>query len=161
VLTLDLGFHAWILWATIAGILVAAELLTLNFSLLMLAGGAGAAALASLVGVGLGWQIAIAATVAVILLAVLRPVLVRRTTRATPETASNVEALLGASAYVLAEVGPRSGLVNLSGETWSARTEDAAVIPVGRTVRVTAIAGATAVVTDAVAAERQVGDTSS
>lgn len=147
-LTLDLGVHLWIVWAVIAGCLIAAELLTLNFSLLMLSAGAGAAAVVSLVGVGVGWQIAVAGAVSILLLTTLRPMLVRRSTRATAETASNVEALIGASAWVTSEVGPRFGQVTLSGETWSARTDDASPIPVDRAVRVLAITGATAVVTD-------------
>jgi len=148
VLTLDLGVHLWIVWAVIAGCLIAAELLTLNFSLLMLSAGAGAAAVASALGVGLGWQIAVAAAVSILLLTTLRPLLVRRSTRATPDTASNVEALIGASAWVTTEVGPRSGQVTLSGETWSARTDDPHPIPADRAVRVLAIMGATAIVTD-------------
>ena len=47
---------------------------------------------------------------------------------------------------VLQEVTDRSGLVKLTGETWTARTTSGAVLPIDQSVNVLRIEGATAIV---------------
>jgi membrane protein implicated in regulation of membrane protease activity len=58
-----------------------------------------------------------------------------------------VDALVGRTAYVVCEVTGRGGTVRIGGEQWTARAlDDSLVIPVGATVDVIQIDGATAVV---------------
>jgi membrane protein implicated in regulation of membrane protease activity len=75
----------------------------------------------------------------------LRPIALRHLKKKPADHATNVEALIGAPALTLSVVNQNSGLVKLSGETWSARS-NTGEIEVGLQVEVVAIEGATAVV---------------
>ncbi|QTE30744.1 NfeD family protein [Pengzhenrongella sicca] len=140
------------LWWIGAGLVfVVIEILTLGFVLIMFAGGAFAAALASALGAPTWLQFVVFAAASVLLLFALRPWLLRRLKRRMPLEETNVAAQLGRSAMVVADVGPLGGRIKLSGEVWSARAaRDGLVFPEGAEVQVVRIDGATAVV-DAVA----------
>ncbi|SDC08645.1 NfeD family protein [Actinokineospora iranica] len=136
---------AALIWL-IGGIaLVAAEVLSGDFVLLML----GAAALAGAGAEALFGVTAISAlvfaVVALGLITVARPALKRRVN--APRVADNVAALVGAQAVVTATVDGSGGRVRLHGQEWSARALDATqVLEPGATVTVMEISGATAVV---------------
>ena len=135
----------WIWWTALAIGLGLLELLTLDLTLLMLAGGAAVAAIASALGAPLWITVLIAAVVGVALLAVVRPMALRH--RGQPrETRTGAAALVGASALVVSEVSRDHGLVLLAGEHWSARSREDRAIAVGQRVHVVSIDGATAVV---------------
>lgn len=137
---------AWLIWLIAAGGLAAAESLSLDFVLIMCAGGASAGAVTAAVGAPPIAQIAVALVAAAILLLLVRPV-ARRHLMAGPTHRSGTEALIGKRAVTSTEVGPHSGLVRLNGADWSARSiGDGHVYPAGTTVRVLEISGATAVV---------------
>ena len=69
----------WVVWLVLAGGLAVSEMLTLDMTLLMLAGGALAGAGAAVLFPGLVWvHVLVAVVVAVALLGVLRPEILRR-----------------------------------------------------------------------------------
>jgi len=75
----------------------------------------------------------------------LRPIALRHLKKKPADHATNIEALIGAPAMTLSAITEHDGLVKLSGETWSARS-NTGEIEVGSQVEVVAIEGATAVV---------------
>lgn len=138
----------WYWWVAIMLALVAIEAMTLDLVLFMFAGGALGAAIVAAAGGDLVWQVVVFAIVSTILLAALRPFMLkslRKRGENLPET--NAAALVGREAIVVDEVSEHAGLVKLAGEVWSARTEGDAVIAAGTEVRVVRIAGAIAIVT--------------
>ena len=70
------GEHRWLLWAVASAVLACTEMLSGEFTLLMLAAGAGAGAITAAIVPGM-WllQVIVAAVVAALLLTVLRPTL--------------------------------------------------------------------------------------
>lgn len=136
----------WLVWLAIALLAALAEVASLNFVLLMFAGGALAAAAADAAGASLPVEVVVFAAVSTLLLFVARPPL-KQWSDSTRHQATGVAALVGRRAEVLAEVDGRGGQVKLAGEVWSARTETpGAAVPVGTHVTVVRIEGATAVV---------------
>ena len=136
-----------LIWLIVALVLAAAEMLTGDMSLLMLGGGALAAAAAHGV---FDWPLwadgAVFLVVSVLLLVLVRPVLRRRLTP-QPHQAIGIRALEGRSARVLGRVARDEGQVKLDGEVWTARPfNDDDVYEPGDLVTVMHIDGATAVV---------------
>ncbi len=140
---------AALVWLVVGILLAATEVATGDFFLLMLSGGALAAAGFAGVTDGPVWLDAIVfAVVSVGLVAGVRPPLLRKVRRGVGLT-TNVDALLGKKATVLERVDHHGGQVKLSGEVWSARAiNEAQVLEPGRTVIVLEINGATAVVSE-------------
>ena len=137
----------WLIWLGAAILLAVIEMLSLTLVLIMLAGGALAAAAAAAAGLGLVWQIVIFAGVAVALLLLLRPWLLRHLRERVPLTETNAAAHVGRTALVVDQVTEFGGRVKLAGEVWSARTESGApMLATGKEVVVLRIDGATAVV---------------
>ena len=145
----DLVQYLWIGWLVLAVVCVIIELLTLEFTFLMLAAG-------TLIG-GLGvnllggewWlQVLAAAGVAALLLFTIRPLLLRALHRSSQHIPTNVDALSGMSARVVSAFVDGGGSVKLdNGETWTARLADPGVdLAPGARVVVTAVRGATVVV---------------
>lgn len=136
----------WLWWVAAALALGLIEIASLDlvFSMLSLAAlaAAGAAGLDGSITV----QVLTFVAVAVLLLAVLRPVALRKLKPAGAGERTNTDALVGRTALVLQEVTDRSGLVKLTGEQWTARGEPGTVLPVDAIVSVLRIEGATAVV---------------
>ncbi|HZA11401.1 NfeD family protein [Mycobacterium sp.] len=136
-----------LIWLIVALALAGAEVLTGDLFLLMLGGGALAAAGASwLFGLPIWADGVVFLVVSVLLLAGVRPVLRRRLTagKGLPEPVRQLE---GKSALVLDRVARHEGQVKLDGEVWTARpynTDD--VYEPGDHVTVVHIDGATAVV---------------
>jgi membrane protein implicated in regulation of membrane protease activity len=137
---------SWIVWLVLAALLGVAEVMTTTLALGLLAVAAVVAAIVGAVGLGLPFQIAAFAVAAGAGLGVVRPLAVRHI-RQPPLLQTGTSALVGRSAAVIEEVTPLAGRVRIGGEVWSARSyDDAQVIPVGSTVDVFAIEGATALV---------------
>ena len=143
------GFFAdnqWLGWVSVAVLLGIAEMMSLDLVLLMLAFGAGGGALASILGAPFWASLLVAVAISVGTLALVRPPMVKRLHRG-PELVSGHAALVGATGVVTDEVTENSGLIKLSGETWTARTFDPSErIEPGTKVRVFEIKGATAIV---------------
>lgn len=134
---------AW--WLVIALGLGVVEVLTVDFIFINLAFAAVAAGLISYSGFGLAGQLVAFSVVAVLLLLLVRPWAKSFLARHTPNIQTNVRALVGQSATVLEPVDRHDGRIRLDGEVWSARTSGGE-IPVGTSVIVMQIDGATAVV---------------
>lgn len=138
---------AALIWFIVALGLAGAEALTGDLFLLMLGGGALAAAGSAAV---FDWPIwadgVVFLTVSVLLLVLVRPAL-RRRFNSGPALESGMEALEGKSALVLDRVSQHEGQVKLEGEIWTARPlNDHDVYEPGDHVTVMHIDGATAVV---------------
>ncbi len=136
-----------VLWLIFALVLAGAEALTGHMFLVMLGGGALAAAVTSWL---MDWPVwangAVFLIVSVLLLVLVRPALRRRLTPAhVPQM--GIEALEGKNALVLERVTHDNGQVKLGGEVWTARPlDDGDVYEPGESVTVMHIDGATAVV---------------
>jgi membrane protein implicated in regulation of membrane protease activity len=138
---------AAVIWLIFALVLAGAEALTGDMSLLMLSGGALAAAGSTWL---VGWPVwadaAVFVAVSLLLLVLVRPALRRRLTpvKGLP---TGIKALEGKSALVLDRVARDEGQVKLDGQVWTARPlNDNDVFEPGERVTVMQINGATAVV---------------
>ena len=129
-----------------AAVLAGAETLSLDLVLIMCAGGAAGGAVTAALGGGAVLQVVVAIVVSAVLLGFVRPIAKRHLVGiGTHQTGS--AALVGKQAVVLRAVDAHDGRVRLNGAEWSARTYDQTqTLPVGATVRVMEIDGATAVV---------------
>ena len=137
---------SWIVWLVLAAVLGVAEVMTTTLAFGLIAVGAVVAAVAGAAGVGLPFQLAAFAVASAAGLVVVRPIAMRHI-KQPPLLRTGTSALVGRSAKVVAEVTDDSGQVRIGGELWSARPYDESqVIPVGSTVDVFAIEGATALV---------------
>ncbi|MFV0373281.1 NfeD family protein [Microbacterium sp.] len=141
----DLAQYLWIAWLVLAVVFVIVELITLEFTFLMLATG-------TLIG-GLGvnllggpwWlQVLAAAVVSALLLFTIRPLLLRLLHRSSRAVPTNVDALTGMGARVTAAFVDGDGTVKLdNGETWTARASATGGAPaVGSRVIVQSVRGA-------------------
>ncbi|AQA05623.1 hypothetical protein BVC93_28255 [Mycobacterium sp. MS1601] len=138
---------AALIWLIVALGLAGAEALTGDLFLLMLGGGALAAAGSAAV---FDWPIwadgVVFLVVSIVLLLLVRPALRRRFT-SRPAIETGTEALEGKPALVLNRVSQHEGQVKLDGEIWTARPlNDHDVYEPGAQVTVMHIDGATAVV---------------
>lgn len=135
-----------LLWLLAGVVLIAAEVLSGEFVLVMLGIAAFGAAGASALGVPLVLDAVVFAALGLGLLFVARPALKRRL-HVQRELKTNVDALVGKKAVVESTVDAQQGRVNMDGELWSARAfDETQVLQVGETVTVMEISGATAVV---------------
>lgn len=144
--------QAWLVWLGIALVLVAVEAATVDFTFLMIAGGALGGSVAAALGAPFAVQAVVAVAVAGGLLLTVKPWM-RRRFSVKQVHQMGAAANLGRSAYVLDRVSASGGSVKLAGETWSARTTGESIEP-GEEVVVDSIQGATAVVHRAPAVER-------
>jgi membrane protein implicated in regulation of membrane protease activity len=138
---------AAVIWLILGLILVAAEVLSGDFVLLMLGGGALAAAGVSFLVAGPVVGAVAFAITSVLLIFAVRPALRRRLDRGIDHSLMHTKALLGTTAVVIARVDGHGGRVKIGGDVWSARACDADdVIEPGTRVTVMDISGATALV---------------
>jgi membrane protein implicated in regulation of membrane protease activity len=138
---------AAVIWLIVGALLVVAELLSGEFVLLMLGGGALAAGGVSLLVAGPVIGGVVFAVASVLLLFAVRPALRRRLDRGIDPAVMHHQALLGSTAIVVSRVDEHGGRVKIGGELWSARASDGhGVIEPGARVTVLSISGATAVV---------------
>ncbi|CAN5132060.1 hypothetical protein BH09ACT6_BH09ACT6_19300 [soil metagenome] len=145
-----LAAYAWVIWLALVLVFLVIETLSLDLIFLMLAIGSLGGVAAHFLGVPFLLQIPIAGAIALLLIFMLRPPLLRRLRRDGDPAKSNVEALLGLEGRVVSAVTSSSGSVKLSnGDTWTARVFPGAaeqrLVP-GEPVFVKAIEGATALV---------------
>lgn len=138
---------AWIGWLVLILVFLVIEMLTLDFTFLMLSIGGVAGLGSDLIGAPLWLQVVIAAAVAAVLVLLLRPPLLKRLRRGEDPALSNVAALIGLNGQVTSTVTSTSGQVKLSnGDVWTARTDAREHLEPGTAVRVNRIDGATAFV---------------
>lgn len=156
----DLTQYLWLLWLSLVVLFVIIELVTLEFTFLMLAAGTLLGGLGvNLLG-GPWWlQIGTAAVISALLLFTIRPLLLRVLKRGGDPAKSNVDALFGLGGRVMSDFVEAAGSVKLdNGETWTAKlTADHASAPlvVGDRVTVARVLGATVEVVPVAAAEER------
>lgn len=140
---------AVLLWIVLAVVLAIAEVFSATLVLIMLAGGALAAAIAAGLGAGVVGQLITFTAVSLVSLLLLRPVIRKH---ALPAIAGSNEtmgakALVGAAGTVLEQVSRERGLVRIDGEMWTARVfDDTQVFEPGERVRVVEVEGTTVLV---------------
>ena len=138
---------AAVIWLVLGVLLVVAEVLSGEFVLLMLGGGALAAGGVSLLVGGPVVGGVVFAVASVLLLFAVRPALRKRLDRGVDPAVMHHQALLGSTAIVVARVDGHGGRVKIGGDLWSARSSDGhEVIEPGARVTVMSISGATALV---------------
>jgi len=145
----DLTQYLWILWLALVILFVVIEVLTFEFTFLMLGLGSLLGGLGSnLLGAPWWAQIASAAVISALLLFTIRPALLRALRKGGDPAASNLDRLRGIGGTVHLRFDRGSGQVRLdNGEIWTARlASGAAAEPLaeGDRVVVTLIDGATA-----------------
>ena len=133
------------MWLAASGALLVVEILTVDLLFASLAFSALLAAGANALGFNIVVQGIVFGVGAIGSLMFLRPIALRHLKKKPADHATNIEALIGAPAMTLSGITEHDGLVKLSGETWSARS-NTGEIEVGSQVEVVAIEGATAVV---------------
>jgi len=133
------------MWLAASGALLVIEILTVDLLFASLAFSALLAAGANALGFNIVVQGIVFGVGAIGSLMFLRPVALRHLKKKPADHATNIEALIGAPAMTLSAITEHDGLIKLSGETWSARS-NTGEIEVGSQVEVVAIEGATAVV---------------
>lgn len=143
----DISEWAWIAWLVLIAVFLVIEMLTLDFTFLMLSFGG----LIGLIGglLGLPWwaQLIVAAVAAALFIFFLRPPLLHRLRRGEDPVKSNVDALMGLQGTALLDITQITGQVKLSnGDIWTARSADGAPILAGTRIAVADISGATALV---------------
>lgn len=143
----DISEWAWIAWLVLIAVFLVIEMLSLDFTFLMLSFGGVIGLLSDLVGVPVWAQVIIAALAAALFILFLRPPLLRRLHRGEDPTKSNVDALIDLRGIALSEVTQISGQAKLAnGDTWTARAATSVAIPQGAPVAVTSVHGATVIV---------------
>ena len=152
----DLTDYLWILWLVFILVAITIELLSLEFTFLMISIGSLGGLAANLFGLDWWLQIVVAAGLSVLLLLTIRPFLLRALRKGGDPALSNIDALIGMNGRVVSTVTDTGGLVKLAnGETWTARLLTrggdslgfrSSVEP-GQPVTVHLIEGSTAVVT--------------
>jgi membrane protein implicated in regulation of membrane protease activity len=136
-----------VIWLIVGVVLAVAELFTLDFVLIMLGGGAFAAAIAGFAGAPVPAQVVVFAVISALGLVAVRPAIRKRLHKGAEVAPMGVEAIEGTDATVVEEVAEGRGMVKIGGELWSARPYDARQsFAEGTLVRVVEIRGATALV---------------
>lgn len=139
--------HVGLAWLAVAVLLAAGEAAGGELFLIMLAGGALGGAAAAALGAPVWGQALAFALVSIILVAGVRPVVRRRMLAALPEHDTNTAALTGRDGTVVEAIGPAGGLVQIAGDTWTARPLiEGETFDAGDKVLVHEIEGATAIV---------------
>jgi membrane protein implicated in regulation of membrane protease activity len=138
--------ETWVFWLIIAAVLGAVEIVTVTLAFGLVAVGALVAAVAGAAGGNLAVQFGAFVVASAVGLGVARPIAMRHI-RQPPLLRTGTAALVGRTAYVLEEVNAHGGRVRIGADVWSSRPYDETlVIPVGSTVDVLLIEGATALV---------------
>ncbi|MCR8669717.1 NfeD family protein [Agrococcus sp. HG114] len=150
---MDLAQYAWIVWLVVALICFIVEMVTLEFTFLMIGMASVAGLVSSITGLPVWAQVLIAAGAALLLLFLVRPKLLQRLHESGEVNLQGVDALIGMAGEVTRTFERGAGEVTLAnGDVWTARLSPA-VQPrdpdVGERIVVTAIEGATALVVPA------------
>ena len=141
------GQNPWAAWGVLALLLAAAELLTMDLTLLMLAAGALAGGVVALLFPQLLWlQVIVALATAVATLFLLRPTLLEKA-RHAPGYRSSLDDLIGSFGDVTTRITANSGEAKVDGQIWQARSyDDTVTIETGERIEVYKLDGITLIV---------------
>jgi membrane protein implicated in regulation of membrane protease activity len=152
----------WLWWVIGALLLGVIELLTVDFTFLMLAVGALAACAAAWMGATWWATIIVFAVVSVVMLAAVRPLMLSRLKiKGEAAAVSGTAALVGKPAVAVTAIDEHGGRAKVAGDVWTARIDGDGVLEPGTELVVTSIDGATAVVAPEASASDRSGNTAS
>lgn len=131
----------WV-WATVALLLLIAEVFVSGFILFGFAVGAAVAALIAFLGYSPLWQIGAFLAISFLMIVLMRP-LANRLTRAGGHNRWGIDRVVGKRAVVLVAIDPLEarGRVRVDREEWQAASIDGIPIPQGATVEVVSVEG--------------------
>lgn len=134
-------------WLVALIVFAVAEAVTVGLVSIWFAGGSLVALVTTSLGGPLWLQITLFLVVSCVLLALLRPFV--KKVSLPHQTRTNADRHLGQTALVTEEINnlQETGAVKLDGVTWTARSADGGVIPVGTLITVQKIAGVKVLVT--------------
>lgn len=141
-----LAENPWVIWLTLAVVLIVVEMFS-GGELFLLMFGVAAAVSAGESALGLAWWLTIMsfAIVSALLVYFVRPPIMARV-HSGPTLPQGHQRVIGAQAVVTAEVTPYDGRILVAGDEWTARSAGEASLPVGTAVTVTRLEGVTAIV---------------
>lgn len=115
-------------WLILLAILLVIEIFTLGLTTIWFAGGALAATITALVGLGLPIQIVVFLVVSIVLLVFTRPIAVRYLNSQRSKT--NYEGLIGKTIKITETVDNfnQTGTALVNGQEWTVRTEQEGII---------------------------------
>lgn len=135
--------NLWAAWLALTLTLLVIELLMLDLLFLMLAAGAGAATTVALAGGDPWLQVVVGSASALLMLGAVRPVALRHLRRGPDDELTNIDRITGMDAEPLETVTRESGLAEVDGETWTARTVGDEQLEPGAPAVVDSVDGAT------------------
>ena len=137
----------WYIWLIMAGIFLIAEIITVGFLIFWLSIGSLFAMITSLFTDNLVIQTAVFVISSTILIFVTKPFVKKFATSKNP-IKTNVYSIIGKDGIVTQDINPIEavGQIKISGEVWSATSQDNQIIPKDTKVRVLEIKGVKAIV---------------
>lgn len=137
-----------LIWLLVGVVLIGAEFVSGELFLVMLGGGALAAAGGAALGLGVVGSAGLFAVVSVLLLLAVRPAAKRKLQERMGPLERYQDRFVGSAAEVVQRVDGGGGQVRIGGELWSARSLDGAeVLEEGATATVLQVTGAAVLVT--------------
>ncbi|ANY09093.1 NfeD family protein [Pseudonocardia sp. HH130630-07] len=137
-----------LIWLLVGAVLIGVEFVSGELFLVMLGGGALAAAGGAALGLGALPSAGLFAIVSVLLLLAVRPAAKRKLQERMGSLERHQDRFVGASAEVVRQVDGEGGQVRIGRELWTARSMDGTeVIAEGSTVTVLQVTGAAVLVT--------------
>ncbi len=137
----------WYIWLIMAGIFLIAEIITVGFLIFWLSIGSLFAMITSLFTDNLVIQTTVFVISSTILIFVTKPFVKKFATNKNP-IKTNVYSIIGKNGIVTQDINPIEavGQIKISGEVWSATSQDNQIIPKDTKVRVLEIKGVKAIV---------------
>lgn len=137
----------WYIWLIMAGIFLIAEIITVGFLIFWLSIGSLFAMITSLFTDNLVIQTTVFVISSTILIFVTKPFVKKFATNKNP-IKTNVYSIIGKNGIVTQDINPIEavGQIKISGEVWSATSQDNQTIPKDTKVRVLEIKGVKAIV---------------
>lgn len=137
----------WYIWLIMAGIFLIAEIITVGFLIFWLSIGSLFAMITSLFTDNLVIQTAVFVISSTILIFVTKPFVKKFATNKNP-IKTNVYSIIGKNGIVTQDISPIEavGQIKISGEVWSAISQDNQIIPKDTKIRVLEIKGVKAIV---------------
>lgn len=139
--------NSWVVfWLCLAAALAIVEVSTVNLITIWFAAAALVVALAAVLGVGAGGQVAIFIIVSAVLVVATRPIAKRFLNKKAVPT--NADRIIGAEGVVVEEIDAVKGCgqVKVLGQIWSAKSVDGKTLAEGTVVEIVALEGVKAVV---------------